>query len=869
MYSYKSEAMISIVIVSYNTRNLLRACLHSIPVAAQGLSYEVFVVDNGSRDGTVDMLQQEFADVRVIANRSNVGFAAANNQALVLARGTSFLLLNPDTEMQVGSLRTLHDWLADHPAVGAVGPRLLNRDGSLQRSAYHFPTPGRLLLEQLSASKFLRRLPGMQRVYLGAWVPDRPRRVDWLVGACLLLRREALVSSGLLDPDFFMYGEEIDLLKRLASYGWQTWLVPSARVVHYGGASSAQVGIQAGLQSTRGMYQFYRKHYGLRALVAAQMVFRGVALLKLVRDSARLISQLIRNAPTESTRGALALWWKTLLLNPRSKENQSSDNAQASGKPNGSLKRLDWRFLLPSPESGRFSRLMLAASPSQEPETLLQLAHNAGLAEQVMHWAPGERACCVAVLAGSGLSPSQAASVVGPGGVLYFETDRRRSLRLTPERVAAELESLGLVVIGKYWAKPNFDSCELWLPLDRKGALLYYVNQLFMALSPAQMVLRTTLRILVNLLGEHFSWLVPCHSVVAVRQGAHLSTTGVVAMFDSVASKGFAREARPLLVTMGPDTHSRVVGLAFTPYDRTPRFVAKAARWIKPGDRMQREFQVLRELQSRLSPELRRTVPRPLAYVRGTLARSPVLIESAAHGRTYAASCSRWEIPLRSKIGDLEAATSWLIEFQRATQTGRIDWDAAAARRYLEEPVTAYTVCFGATPAEEAFWDQVRMCSARSYGRALPLVWQHRDFHAWNIFRSSAHVAVIDWEGAEQGLPLTDLSYFGLWWYLTVSKRDEESSKIAGFAKLFTTTANNEVAVSAVKGQWKYYMDAMDVDPGLAPVLHTLTWVGHALDYAARQQASGVQLSESRAGNIYCRYIEQLAQQRASFLRAV
>ena len=281
MYSYKSEAMISIVIVSYNTRNLLRACLHSIPIAAQGLSYEVFVVDNGSRDGTVDMLQQEFADVRVIANRSNVGFAAANNQALVLARGTSFLLLNPDTEMQVGSLRTLHDWLADHPAVGAVGPRLLNRDGSLQRSAYHFPTPGRLLLEQLSASKFLRRLPGMQRVYLGAWVTDRPRRVDWLVGACLLLRREALVSSGLLDPDFFMYGEETDLCLRAKPLGAKCVICPDATLVHYGGQSE-RVRSDKMVKLFKAKVQLARRHWRPGTAWFATAMLRLWALTRLV-----------------------------------------------------------------------------------------------------------------------------------------------------------------------------------------------------------------------------------------------------------------------------------------------------------------------------------------------------------------------------------------------------------------------------------------------------------------------------------------------------------------------------------------------------------------------------------------------------------
>ncbi|HEY0072368.1 MAG TPA: glycosyltransferase family 2 protein, partial [Chloroflexia bacterium] len=208
--------MISIVIVSYNTRDLLRACLRSLPGAAQGLGYEVFVVDNASTDGTVEMIRRQFPEVHVIANEGNVGFAAANNQGLEQARGTSLLLLNPDTEMQAGSLRTLHEWLAAHPEAGAAGPRLLNRDGSLQRSAHHFPTPGMLLLEQLSAAALVRHVPWLNRRYLGAWAHDEPRRVDWLVGACLLLRREALASTGLLDATFFMYGEEIDLFKRLA-----------------------------------------------------------------------------------------------------------------------------------------------------------------------------------------------------------------------------------------------------------------------------------------------------------------------------------------------------------------------------------------------------------------------------------------------------------------------------------------------------------------------------------------------------------------------------------------------------------------------------------------------------------------------------
>lgn len=853
--------MISIVIVSYNTRDLLRACLHSLPAAAQALGYEVFVVDNASTDGTVEMLRREFPSVYLIANSTNVGFAAANNQGLEQARGKSLLLLNPDTEMQPGSLRTLQEWLDSHPEVGVVGPRLLNRDGSLQRSAFHFPVPRVLLLEQLSAAVLLRKVPGLARSYLGVWGHDRPRRVEWLVGACLLLRREALATTGLLDPDFFMYGEEIDLQKRMSDRGWQTWLVPGARVIHYGGASSAQVGIWSGVQATRGMYQFYRKHYSPQALIAAQAVFRGVALLKLARDGVRFITRLARKQPASSTRDALALWWKVLLLDPRSESGQPG-NSRATTLPDRMgrqlLKRLDWRFLLPAPAHGSFRRLMLVTGKLEEATGLLALAQSTGLAQQTTPLAAGEQADCVAVLAGSTVSPAQAASHVSAGGVLYYEVDRRSSPALTPGRVGSELAKTGLLVVGCYWAKPKFQGCELWLPLQQKGALRYYLNQLFMPVSPVRVFAHILLRILVTVLGERFASLVLCYAVVAVSAEETDSAAGTVALFQALYPRQIAREARPLLVTMGPDTQSRVVGLAFTPGHAGPRFVAKTARRPDFGEKSRRELHVLKELHRKLGPELRHSLPRPLAYSQG--ANAPVLIESAAQGRSYAASCGLWGRPLNRKVEDLGDAVSWLIDFQRATRIESMSWDANTALHYLEEPVAAYTECFGATPAEAALWTELRRRSARCYGRSLPLVWQHHDFHAWNIFKGPMGVQVIDWEGAKQGLPLTDLSYFGLWWYLTVSRSEVESDKVTGFTKLFLESADRDRLVRMVRTQWRRYMEAMGIDPEFAPMLHALTWVSHALDEAARQRANGEHLFEPRAQNIYCRYVEQLAQ---------
>lgn len=253
--------MLSIAIVSWNTRDQLAKCLRSIEQnfgAGADLPPETIVVDNGSEDGSADLVRKGFRWVRLIDNRENVGFARACNQAIRHAKDRYVLLLNSDTEVLPGALDALTRFMEAHPRAGACGPRLLNDDGTLQPSCHPMLTPAREFWRLL----FLDRVVRKATYPMHAWDVEAPRRVEAINGACLMLRRSSLDTVGLLDEDYFLYTEEVDLCLRLADADWELWWVPQARVVHQGGASSRLVRETAFLQLYRSKVQFYRKFGG-------------------------------------------------------------------------------------------------------------------------------------------------------------------------------------------------------------------------------------------------------------------------------------------------------------------------------------------------------------------------------------------------------------------------------------------------------------------------------------------------------------------------------------------------------------------------------------------------------------------------------
>ncbi len=228
---------VSVVIVNWNTCALLAKCITAVEREAAAISHDIWVVDNGSGDDSVAMLRRDFPHVHVIESKVNLGFAGANNLAMQRSTGRYLLLLNTDALVTPGSILALLDLAERTPHVGVVGAHLLNPDGSFQASHTNFPT---LWQEFLILSTIGRRLRGDWYPSHGPEEAKGPQRVDYVEGACLLVRRSALEQVGGLDEGYFMYTEEVDWCRRMHAAGWEVWYQPAAKVIHIGGASSAK-----------------------------------------------------------------------------------------------------------------------------------------------------------------------------------------------------------------------------------------------------------------------------------------------------------------------------------------------------------------------------------------------------------------------------------------------------------------------------------------------------------------------------------------------------------------------------------------------------------------------------------------------------
>lgn len=272
---------LSILIVSWNTRDLLRNCLRSVEQALASFpadSVEIFVVDNCSHDGSVQMVREEFPQVQLIENKENVGFARANNQAIQASTGRYVVLLNPDTVVRPDALRILVEFMEARPDVGASGARLLNPDGTLQPSCERFP----LLTREFWRLFHLDKVHSYAAYPMERWPVDTPRAVDVVQGACLLVTRQVLDQAGLLDPDYFIYSEEVDLCRRIKRRGYQIWWVPQAEVIHYGGQSTRQVATTMFLQLYKNKTLYFRKNHGWLTAQLYKLILLAAAFGRLL-----------------------------------------------------------------------------------------------------------------------------------------------------------------------------------------------------------------------------------------------------------------------------------------------------------------------------------------------------------------------------------------------------------------------------------------------------------------------------------------------------------------------------------------------------------------------------------------------------------
>lgn len=281
---------LTVIVVNHNTRDDLVACLGSLPAAAASLPTEVIVVDSASDDGSIEAVRGAFKAARVLPCTSNRGFAHACNLGMEAARAPLAAVLNADVLCAPGCLDRMASFLRERPRAGAVGPLLRNSDGSLQTSAYRFPTlpvefVGIFGLRSLLPLEALRRSPRVQRLLprTGHFdAHDRTRRVDYVTGACIVLRRDAFEQIGGFDENFFLYYEEIDLCRRLHAAGWHVFHLPEATAVHHLNRSGEQQPRLTFLARQQSRLRFHAKHRGpaaflaLRAMLGARVAAAGV-----------------------------------------------------------------------------------------------------------------------------------------------------------------------------------------------------------------------------------------------------------------------------------------------------------------------------------------------------------------------------------------------------------------------------------------------------------------------------------------------------------------------------------------------------------------------------------------------------------------
>ncbi len=274
LFTFEPEIDLSIIIVSYNVRNLLRKCLASILDYQKDLSFEVVVIDNKSADQSARMIKDEFAQVNLLENEQNLGFSVACNQGIKRSRGRYILLLNPDTELTPGGTTRMIEFLDSHPQAGICGPRMVDTKGAVLFSCRSFPS---YLTAISSSQSLLNKLfpqnPLSRRYLLKDLNRTNEKEVDWVSGSCLLTKREVLDRIGGLDELFFMYAEDVDFCYRAKKAGFGVYYFPEVTVIHHVGQSTRRRKLSMLVEHHRSMYYFYQKHHLPNILLRAVVFF--------------------------------------------------------------------------------------------------------------------------------------------------------------------------------------------------------------------------------------------------------------------------------------------------------------------------------------------------------------------------------------------------------------------------------------------------------------------------------------------------------------------------------------------------------------------------------------------------------------------
>lgn len=289
-----SSIEISVIIVNYNVEHFLEQCLNSVYNAFKNCTGEVFVVDNNSHDGSIEMVKSKFPDVILFDNKENLGFSKANNQAIRVSKGKYVLLLNPDTVVEEDTFRKVIDFMDEHPNAGGLGVRMLDGKGHfLPESKRGIPTPEVAFYKIFGLSSIFPKTKKFGRYHLGYLSEFEPNEIEILSGAFMLMRKEALDKVGLLDEDFFMYGEDIDLSYRILLGGYKNYYLPTTRIIHYKGESTKKSSVNYVFVFYNAMIIFAKKHFSQKN---AKLFSLAINFAIYLRASLAIISRLFKRS---------------------------------------------------------------------------------------------------------------------------------------------------------------------------------------------------------------------------------------------------------------------------------------------------------------------------------------------------------------------------------------------------------------------------------------------------------------------------------------------------------------------------------------------------------------------------------------------
>lgn len=528
----------------------------------------------------------------------------------------------------------------------------------------------------------------------------------------------------------------------------------------------------------------------------------------------------------------------------------------SNSKGRASLRNADWRFLLPAHPDKIFEHLVL---PEGSPD-LARLIIEEGIARRVSCNIPqGRDADAVIITSYARVALGEAISCLKPGGALYYEVQRRsfKSLALTPHRVRKSLRGLGLSPTATYWVRPDFANYKIYLPLDARWAIDWYLNTHFIAATPASRLLEPFLRILARFGSRPLAPFATSYAVTAIA-GTNLDAAPPALGQLELPVRLSLSNSSISMITSAGDERSRVILLPFAPDAKEPAMVLKVSRRSDFNAHTEREQTVLATLRSILDESMKRSIPEPI--VKFYRSRFVIGVESYKPGRSLSSTSGRWQGSTKRKTSDLLLASRWLSNFHRQAQVSLEPWGPDQIACIVEKPLATYSQTFGPAPNERRLFDEVRNRAAAMTGKPFPIVWQHHDFGEWNIYRVRDQIRVIDWERAKTGPALCDLLWLVVHWNIIAQNIRDDDGQLGSFRELFLDPAPHKASVKVARQAIWEYMRRLEIDGRFFPIFLVLTWAEHALDHLERQQATGEAKEDPRQANRYISYLTTLAQ---------